>query len=640
MDASLNIRLLQITLIPMEYNGVVNGAAYYLMALGLIYDLYKKQNRNCKYIFGLLSWFLIFTGSLYILKSQNLFLTANRYTEVEAILAVAFCCTFYTIIFWFNRDYYQSLEPSRTQPDRQLEAEIAARKIAEARIEQLEQELEQKVTEKTAALVSANHDLKENNILMDRVANLVPSLLYIHDLEHQCNIYHNHYVCEILGYCAVQIDEMNVQLFGELLHPEDRDLIVQHHEKCLALKDDDYLEIEYRMQDSFGNWHWLHSKDTVFERNLAGKPTQILGITQDITEARKIQSETARLNSELAEKVKILEKWHEERLKLAKMNEFLQACLTVREAEIVLTDLLQPMFPNSHGIVYLMNNSKNMLQAIASWGIAKCNSSFEPDECWSLRRGNVHQAYPRTTGLYCGHVNSTCNSPTLCLPMIAKGKTLGMLHLRFDNVEEVSSMVQEFATTVAQNIAMSFANLKLQEKLRHQSLRDPLTGLYNRRYLQECLNKEIDRARRKQYSIGIMMLDVDRFKRFNDIYGHSAGDLVLKEVSAYLVEQTRQYDLACRYGGEELVIVMPDASIEDTVIRAEQIREGIKKLKLNHQSQPLETITVSIGVSCFPKHGGDVDSLIRAADKALYQAKNSGRDRVRRADFSLVRGQQ
>ena len=629
MIALSNIKILQITLLSeSDFSSIVNAAAYYLMALGLIYNIYHKQNRF-KYLLGLLSLFFICFGSLHILKSREIFLAVDRYTEVETILAVGFCCSIYTVIFWFHRNYHLPLENVSAKCSRQLEKEIAARKTAEAKISQLDREVEQKVVERTSALILANQDLKENNILMDRVANLTPSLLYIYDLEDKCNVYHNHFVGEILGYSAAQIEQMNVQLFDKLLHPEDRDFIIEHHERCLSLKDDDYLGIEYRMQDSSGNWHWLQSKDTVFERDSAGKPTQILGISEDITEAKKIQAQTARLNSELAEKVETLEKWHEERLKLAKMNEFLQACLTVREAEIVLTDLLQPLFPNSHGVVYLMNNNKNLLEAIASWGIAMCESNFEPDECWSLRRGNIHQVYPQIDRLYCAHINTTCNSPTLCSPMIAKGKTLGMLYLRFDDTKKIGPMVQELATTVSQNIAMSFANLKLQEKLRHQSLRDPLTGLYNRRYLQECLSKEIDRSRRKQQTISVIMLDVDRFKRFNDIYGHSAGDLVLKEVSTYLLRQTRQYDIPCRYGGEELVIVMPDASIEDTVIRAEQIRKGIKELELKYQDRSLETITVSIGVSCFPQHGHDVDSLIRAADGALYEAKNSGRDCVR-----------
>ena len=626
MNSLSNMQLLQIILQQkLNLSGIFNGAVYYLMALGLIYNIYYRQNRF-KYLLGLLSLFFIFSGSLYILKSEELFLAIDRYTEIETVLVIGFCFVIYTVIFWLDRDL--PLESKLAEGNQQLE-EIATRKTIEAKISQLDRELEQKVVERTSALISANRDLKENNILMDRVANLTPNLLYIYDLEQKCNVYHNHFVGEILGYSTAQIEQMNVQLFGKLVHPEDRDSIVQHHERCLNLKDDEYLEIEYRMQDNSGNWHWLQSKDTVFERDSTGQPKQILGVSQDITEAKRSQAHTAKLNLELAEKVETLEKWHEERLKLAKMNEFLQACLTIKEAEIVLTDLLQPLFPNSHGVVYLMNNSKNLLEAIATWGLAMCESNFEPDECWSLRRGNIHQVYPQTDRLYCNHINTACNSPTLCSPMIAKGKTLGMLYLRFDNTEKISPMLQELATTVSQNIALSFANLKLQEKLRHQSLRDPLTGLYNRRYLQECLNKEIDRARRKHHTISIIMLDVDRFKRFNDIYGHSAGDLVLKEVSAYLLSQTRQYDIACRYGGEELVIVMPDASIEDTIIRAEQIREEIKQLELKHQSQSLQTITVSIGISCFPQHGYDVDSLIRAADSALYEAKNSGRDCVR-----------
>ena len=127
-----------------------------------------------------------------------------------------------------------------------------------------------------------------------------------------------------------------------------------------------------------------------------------------------------------------------------------------------------------------------------------------------------------------------------------------------------------------------------------------------------------------------MMLDVDHFKRLNDTYGHRAGDLVLNKLGAYLLSAIRQYDIACRYGGEELIIVMPDASIEDTIIRAEKIRSDIKNLELEHDGKRLKSISVSIGVSCFPDDGIDAKSLTQAADKALYQAKEEGRDRVKR----------
>ena len=596
---------------------------------------YQKRKNRLLYI--ILTPSLLFCLLAFVMKVDfwqiKLDPIANLGLGIKFFIGLTLCGIILTLIILKDRDLTTSLKNSSSQESKQCDlSEIEARISAERELAKLREELEQKVLARTAALGIANDDLRESASLMEKVANLTPNILYIYDLEQQRNVYSNRFIGEVLGYSKSEIEQKNVQLFGELLHPDDRHLIAEHHQNCLKLIQDDYLEIEYRMRDSRGNWHWLQSKDTVFERNDAGQPTQILGLTQDITETKKIQSESARLNAELAEKVKTLEQWHQERIKLAKMNEFLQACLTIREAETALTDLLQPLFPNTHGAVYLMNNSKNMLDAIAAWGIPNSASSFEPQECWALRRGDYHRAYPTTPGLYCTHVDSHSHrTSTLCLPMIAKGKTLGMLYLRFTPDEPISELMQEIAETVAQNIAMSLANLELQEKLRYQSLRDPLTGLYNRRYLQEFLFKEIDRARRKQHFIGIIMIDIDHFKRFNDVYGHSTGDLVLKEVGAYLLSQIRQYDVACRYGGEELVVVMSDASIENTVIRAEEIRNGIKKLQLEDNGQQLESITVSIGVSCFPDDGINAEELIKVADKALYQAKEQGRDLVKRS---------
>lgn len=620
-------------------NGVVSSANYCVITLGSIYCLFQREYLRSK----TLSVILGLSVSFYIIgfvTKANLWqfiarkFTNNPYFQFELLLnCIMFAIILSSIVVDSRNETAQhSMEDGLLSEAKQTSnREIESRIVCQQELAKLQSELEEKILEKTATLSMANHDLRESASLMEKVANLTPNILYVYDLEKQYNVYSNRFVQEVLDYSEAEIEEKNVQLFGKLLHPEDRHLIAKHHQNCLELSQDDYLEVEYRMQDREGNWHWLHSKDTVFERNEAGKPTQILGIIRDITETKKIQSESARLNAELAEKVNTLEQWHNERIKLAKMNEFLQACMNIEEAKTALTDLLQPLFPNTYGAVYLMNNKKNSLDAIAAWGIPNSESSFEPQECWALRRGNYHQAQPHTPGLYCTHVDSHSHTTsTLCLPMIAKGKTLGMLYLRFISTEPIGELIQELAESVAQNIAMSFANLKLQEKLRYQSLRDPLTGLYNRRYLQESLVKEIDRANRKQQFIGIIMLDVDHFKRFNDVYGHSAGDLVLKEVGAYLMSQIRQYDLACRYGGEELVVVMPDASIGDTVMRAEDIRNGISQLSLVHDGQKLEPVTVSIGVSCFPDDGINADGLISSADKALYQAKEQGRDRVQR----------
>ena len=619
-----------------KFDSFLIAIAYYLIAIALIYFVNHKESVS-KLLLSFLSLFFGFYGTYYILKSElfefiRLSFNERDYLKFQTIIAIGLCCIIYTVTILKNQKFslfYRGNKLKRLK--KQLNQQRIATIAAEKEVASLQIELEQKVQERTAALGVANRDLRENNTLMEKVANLTPNVLYIYDLGKKYNVYSNRFIGEILGYSALEIEEMNVQLFDKLLHPDDVELVKQHHQNCLALEQDDFIELEYRMQDRYGNWHWLQSKDTVFERDAAGQPTQILGITQDITEDKRIQAEEARLNLELAKKVKILEKWHRERIKLARMNEFLQACLTIKEAKTALTDLLQPLFPNTHGAVYLMNNSKNILNAIAVWGLANSEGNFDPQECWALRRGNVHQAHPNTPGLYCTHVNSELSvTPTLCLPMMAKGKTLGMLYLRFDCAESINELVRELAETVSQNIAMSFANLKLQEELRHQSLRDPLTGLYNRRYLQESLAKEIDRAQRKQQFVSVIMLDIDHFKRFNDVYGHSAGDLVLKEVGAYLVSQTRQYDIACRYGGEEIVIIMIDASMEDSFIRAEEIRLGVKELDLEHEGEKLNSISVSIGISCFPDDSTDADDLIRTADKALYQAKEQGRDCVRR----------
>ena len=175
---------------------------------------------------------------------------------------------------------------------------------------------------------------------------------------------------------------------------------------------------------------------------------------------------------------------------------------------------------------------------------------------------------------------------------------------------------------------MALANLQLREELHAQSIRDPLTGLFNRRYLEESLKQQIHFARRKKQPLGMIMLDVDYFKRFNDTYGHDAGDLVLQKIAAYLQNHIRGSDIACRYGGEEMMIILPEASLENTRQRAEQLRSGIKGLNIRHNKQSLGKITVSLGVSAYPEHGSSSQELFEAADSALYQAKAQGRDRV------------
>jgi two-component system, cell cycle response regulator len=167
-----------------------------------------------------------------------------------------------------------------------------------------------------------------------------------------------------------------------------------------------------------------------------------------------------------------------------------------------------------------------------------------------------------------------------------------------------------------------------REALRSQAVRDPLTGLFNRRYMGEALERELRRAEHGGQPVSLVMLDVDHFKRFNDLSGHQAGDDVLVRVGSLLQARTRREDIACRYGGEEFLLILPGAPLEAARRRAEELRRVVREMTVEHQGQGLGRITVSAGAACFPEHGGTSDELLRAADVALYRAKELGRDRV------------
>jgi len=179
-----------------------------------------------------------------------------------------------------------------------------------------------------------------------------------------------------------------------------------------------------------------------------------------------------------------------------------------------------------------------------------------------------------------------------------------------------------------EQVGLSVANIRLRDALRNESIRDPLTGLYNRRYLEEIMERETRRAVRSNQGFGVLMIDLDHFKKFNDTYGHEAGDLVLRETAAFLLRSVRAEDIVCRFGGEEFVVILPLAELKVTLARAERIRSHLRELSVFHQGQSVGVITASVGVAELPQHGATAKELLEAADAALYRAKREGRDRV------------
>jgi diguanylate cyclase (GGDEF)-like protein len=217
---------------------------------------------------------------------------------------------------------------------------------------------------------------------------------------------------------------------------------------------------------------------------------------------------------------------------------------------------------------------------------------------------------------------------------MAKGDILGLLHLMNDfNAKELGedqaiAGLKEMAITLSEYLSLSLANVKLSENLSMQSIQDAQSGLYNRRFMEESLQREISRVVRKQTQIGIIMADLDHFKKFNDVYGHAAGDKIISQLGKLLKDRFRGSDIACRYGGEEFLVILPESSREDTIKRADGLREEVKKMEIVFQGQILGAITVSMGVAAYPVNGTRIDELLRVADTALYKAKQEGRDRV------------
>jgi diguanylate cyclase (GGDEF)-like protein len=263
--------------------------------------------------------------------------------------------------------------------------------------------------------------------------------------------------------------------------------------------------------------------------------------------------------------------------------------------------------------------------------------AFEPNQCWAIRRGRAHNGDRRSSPITCSHLADDETRIALCVPLLTQGEIFGILVLlRNQGQLLVAGDLPARAVAKARRISRARRRAigadpgqsETAGSAADQAIRDPLTGLFNRRYLEETLNRELQRACRQGRTVSLLMLDLDHFKRLNDNFGHDAGDLVLRAIGEFLRSRTRTEDIACRCEGEEFVIIMPDAALESASRRARDISDSIKQLKIEHQSRTMDPVTVSVGVACSSPSVASVATLLKAADIALYRAKREGRDRV------------
>jgi diguanylate cyclase (GGDEF)-like protein/PAS domain S-box-containing protein len=352
---------------------------------------------------------------------------------------------------------------------------------------------------------------------------------------------------------------------------------------------------------------------------------------RDITARKQAEHGLQKANDELMLLVGELRRRDSEMQLLNRMHDLLQTCTTQEEAYKVIALVAGELFTGQNGCLAILHGRDQYLETVARWGNdAPVEAIFSLEDCWALRRGQLHEVIDPQAGLLCHHFVHQPETGYLCVPLTVQGETLGALCLIGAGVRRGEQQIsqQQLAVTVTEAIKLSLSNLKLREKLREQAIRDPLTGLFNRRFLEETLSREVYRAQRRKSALCVVLLDLDDFKRFNDTFGHAAGDSLLRELGRVLGEKLRKSDISCRYGGDEFVLVLPDSSLVDTQKRVEETCVLAKELQIQHGGSLLGTMTLSAGVAQAGVHGSNPSELLRAADNALYAAKQAGGDRV------------
>jgi diguanylate cyclase (GGDEF)-like protein/PAS domain S-box-containing protein len=364
-------------------------------------------------------------------------------------------------------------------------------------------------------------------------------------------------------------------------------------------------------------------------RNQENQATGVVVIARDVSEQKQREDELARLNADMLAQGEELKHREAEINHIKDLYEVLQACNSQNEAYPIIGSVAAQMFPQSGGALAVSVSRAHQMETAAEWGTGPGMAlSFLLDDCWALRRGQMQEVDEPGAVPTCRHFQSAPASPYVCLPLTVRGELLGVLNLRSAPGESLGTQQRQLLTAFGEVIKLSLSSLKLRDALRAQAIRDPLTGLFNRNYLDETLRRELSRSARHKTPLCVAMVDIDGLKTFNDTYSHHAGDALLKALGALFLKQLRVSDIVCRYGGDEFLLVLPDANVGQISERLGRIRGEVKTMECTYEGQILPATSASIGVAQWPDHGATSEDLIKAADSALYSAKHSGRDQV------------
>jgi diguanylate cyclase (GGDEF)-like protein/PAS domain S-box-containing protein len=440
--------------------------------------------------------------------------------------------------------------------------------------------------------------------------------------------------CALFGLPAGEFPK-TVEGFASLVHPADRERV--EREVAASVESGAEYNTEFRVVWPNGSVHFVAARAKVY-KDEKGRPVRLTGASWDISRQKRIEEEVRVTNEKLQTSLEHLQRRNEERTLLTEMADLLQACGSSAEAHDIIGRFCGQLFPQYAGALFIFSASRNLVHSVAVWNDPLIpEPEFVPNDCWALRRGQPHVVHSKRFATSCNHLKDVRRAGQACIPMMAQGTGLGILYLQScenapdqqaSSPEFLEGAEQQLVLSAAEQIALSLANLSLQDALRLQTIRDPLTGLFNRRYLEETFERELHRMVRSHRPACLAMVDLDHFKVFNDTFGHEGGDALLRAFGQFLKEHLRAGDIACRYGGEEFCILFCETSMENALRRCDQIRLEVKQLAVHYGGRHLGPVTISVGVSSYPIHGDKVPDLVTAADAALYQAKTAGRDRV------------
>jgi len=326
-----------------------------------------------------------------------------------------------------------------------------------------------------------------------------------------------------------------------------------------------------------------------------------------------------------------------ERKILSQATGWFHAAKSVEELLNIVRQCMHSLIPEASGQLYIYSDDRRTLNLASNWGPLFINDQIDPEDCWSLRRGRAYAYGTNAIDFACPHVDDKSH-PSFCLPVIAHGDTIGLMHLAFTehSLRELSGLELkaqldprwDLALICAEQISLAFANVRLRQELHQQSVRDQMTGLWNRRWFLEVAERELNRALARRDQLCLISFDIDHFKNINDTYGHEAGDAVLAEVASHMTRLCEDGRSACRVGGEEFAVLAPNTRPADAVALANEIRRTIASQAMRARGAVLPTITISGGVAAIPDSGDDLIALMAAADQALYAAKKAGRNQV------------